>query len=135
MPIMKWSEELSVGIGEIDNQHKRLIELINSLHDAMLAKQGKQAISGILDELAAYTVYHFQNEEKYMEKFGYPGYQVHKHEHEGFVLKVGSFQKDYNDGKLGLSIEIMNFLRDWVSNHIKGTDKKYSKTFQDNGLQ
>ncbi len=132
---MNWSEELSVGVSEIDDQHKRLILLINTLHDAMLAKQGKQAVSGILDELASYTVYHFKTEEQYMEKFGYPAYQSHRLEHGSFIQSVDSFMNDYSAGKLGLSIDIMNFLRDWVSNHIKGTDKKYSAFFREKGLQ
>lgn len=134
MPIMKWSDDLSVQITEIDQQHQRLIELINKLHEAMLAKQGKQVVSQIIDELAAYTVYHFQTEEKYMQQFKYAGYLGHKKEHEGFVQEVEKFQKEYDAGKLGLSLEIMTFLRDWVTKHIKGTDKQYSATFKQNGL-
>ena len=131
---MKWSDNLSVQVKEIDQQHQKLIELINNLHEAMLQKQTKQVISKILDELAAYTVYHFQNEERYMEKFNYSGLLSHKIEHESFVNKVEEFQKNYEAGKLGLSMEIMAFLKDWVSNHIMGTDKKYSETFHQNGL-
>lgn len=132
---MKWSDDLSVQVSEIDMQHQRLIELINKLHEAMLQKQAKQVVSQIIDELAAYTVYHFQTEEKYMQKFSYAGFMSHKHEHGSFVDKVDSFQKEYEGGKLGLSLEIMNFLKDWVTNHIMGTDKKYSETFRKNGLQ
>jgi len=135
MPIMKWSEDLSVQVSEIDQQHQRLIDLINQLHEAMLQKQGKQVVSKIIDELAAYTVYHFQTEEKYMQQFKYSGLLSHKNEHDTFVQKVDTFQKEFDAGKLGLSIEIMTFLRDWVTNHIMGTDKKYSATFNKNGLQ
>ena len=134
MVIMKWSDDLTVQVKEIDNQHQKLIDLINKLHEAMLQKQGKQVISQTIDELSAYTVYHFQNEEKYMTQFKYPGLAAHKHEHESFVSKVDSFQKDFESGKLGLSLEIMTFLKDWVSNHIKGTDKKYIEVFHKNGL-
>ncbi len=134
MAIMKWSDNLSVQVKEIDQQHQKLIELINNLHEAMLQKQTKQVISKILDELAAYTVYHFKNEERYMEQFKYSGLVSHKIEHESFVNKVEEFQKNYEAGKLGLSMEIMAFLKDWVSNHIMGTDKKYSETFHQNGL-
>ncbi|PKL60662.1 MAG: hemerythrin [Methanomicrobiales archaeon HGW-Methanomicrobiales-4] len=134
MAIMKWSDDLSVQITEIDKQHQHLIDLINKLHEAMLQKQGKQIVNQIIDELAAYTVYHFQNEEKYMQQFKYSGLLVHTHEHETFVKRVDSFQKDYEAGKLGLSIEIMTFLRDWVKNHILVTDKKYMPTFRENGL-
>lgn len=135
MAFMKWSDDLSVEVKEIDQQHQRLIELINQLHEAMINKQAKLVISKIIDELTAYTIYHFQTEEKYMEQFKYKGIVSHKYEHETFVKKVGSFQKDYEAGKLGLSLEVMKFLQDWVSNHIKGIDKKYTETFKDNGLK
>ncbi|HWQ66071.1 MAG TPA: bacteriohemerythrin, partial [Methanospirillum sp.] len=135
MVIMKWSDDLSVQITEIDQQHQKLIGLINTLHEAMLQKQTKQVISKTIDELAAYTVYHFQNEENYLEQFKYPGLMVHRREHEAFVTKVNAFQKDYEAGKLGLSMEIMSFLQEWVTNHIKGTDKKYVETFHKNGIR
>ncbi len=131
---MKWSDDLSVQVSEIDGQHKNLIDLINTLHDAMLAKQGKQALSGIIDELAAYSVYHFKTEEKYMQNFKFTGYPAHKKEHEGFITKVDKFQNDFDEGKLGLSIEVMTFLRDWVVKHIKETDKMYVALFKENGL-
>lgn len=131
---MKWSDDLSVLVKELDQEHQRLIDLINKLHEAMIQKQAKLVVSQIIDELAAYTIYHFQNEVKYMKQFKYPGLQSHEHEHETFVKKVDAFQKDFNAGKLGLSIEIMRFLRDWVTNHIMVTDKKYSHTFIENGL-
>ncbi len=134
MTLMQWSDNLSVQIKEIDDQHKRLIELINSLHDAMLAKQGKQALEKTLKELADYTVYHFQAEEKYMQKFKYIGYVSHKREHDAFVQKVVDFQTAFQANKLGLSIDVINFLKDWVSHHIQKTDKQYSGFFKEHGL-
>ena len=134
MALMEWTDDLSVSVKEIDEQHKKLIGLINSLHAAMLAKQGKQVLEKTIEELAAYTVYHFKTEENYMQKFAYPQYYFHKKEHDAFVKKVGDFQADFSSGKLGLSVEIMNFQKDWVTNHIKGTDKGYSATFHKNGL-
>jgi hemerythrin len=134
MPIMKWSNDLSVNVNEIDDQHKKLIDLINNLHDAMLARKGKEALGQTLDELAAYTVYHFSAEEKYMKQFNYSGYIDHKKEHEAFVNKVDNVSKEYQQGKLGISMELMNFLRDWVQNHIKISDKKYESNFHEHGL-
>jgi len=131
---MKWTDNLSVQVQEIDNQHQKLISLINDLHDAMLARRGKEVLGGILDQLAAYTVYHFNTEEKYMQDFSYPGYLLHKKEHDSFVGKVDALMEDYKAGKVGISMELMAFLRDWVQNHIQGTDKKYSETFNKNGL-
>jgi hemerythrin len=134
MAYMNWSDDLSVGVSEIDGQHKQLVAQINALHDAMRSGQGKDALEKTLGELAAYTQYHFSAEEQYMQKFGYPGYTPHKKEHDGFVAKVAGFQKDYASGKLGLSIEVMKFLRDWVAGHIKGSDKHYTTCFREHGL-
>jgi hemerythrin-like metal-binding domain len=86
-------------------------------------KKGKEVLGKILDELAAYTVYHFSTEEKYMEQCGYPGLAFHKKEHDTFVGKVESLIQDYQANKLGITIELMTFLKDWVSNHIQITDK------------
>src|SRR5512145_1470410 len=130
MPLLNWTTDLSVGVNEIDDQHKQLIGFMNSLHDSMKAGQAKQALDKTLQELADYTVYHFQAEEKYMQKFRYPGYPAHKMKHDAFVRKVTDFQKDYQAGKLGLSIDLMNFLKDWVTTHIRETDKQYSETFR-----
>lgn len=134
MAIMKWTDNLSVSVKEIDTQHQKLISLINDLHDAMLARKGKEVLGDILDQLAAYTVYHFNTEEKYMKDFSYPGYLSHKKEHDSFVSKVEALMADYQAGRVGISMDLMSFLRDWVSNHIQGTDKKYSESFNKNGL-
>lgn len=131
---MNWSDNLSVGISEIDEQHKNLIAQINALHEAMRSGQGKEALEKILGELAAYTQYHFGTEERYMQKFGYPGYAAHKDEHDAFVAEVAGFQKSYAAGRLGLSIEVMKFLRGWVAGHITGSDKHYTACFQEHGL-
>ena len=135
MSLMTWTTELSVGVNEIDDQHKKLVGFINTLHDAMKAGQGKQALGTTLQELAAYAVYHFQTEEKYMQQFKFPGYQSHKLKHDAFVKKVSAFQKEYMAGKLGISLDLMNFLKDWITTHIKETDKQYSDTFIKSGLK
>jgi len=135
MPLFPWSDDLSVKVTLIDDQHKKLIALINTLHDAMRAGEGKQVLEKTLKELADYTVYHFQTEEKYMQQFHYPTYLQHKAQHDAFVKKVADFQKEYEAGHLGISLDLMKFLRDWVENHIKSTDKNYSALFLKNGLK
>lgn len=134
MAYMNWSDDLSVGVSEIDEQHKNLVAQINALHDAMRSGQGKEALEKILGELAAYTRYHFGTEEKYMQRFGYPAYAAHKAEHDAFVAKVADFQAAYASGRLGLSIDVMKFLRDWVATHIKGNDARYTSCFREHGL-
>jgi hemerythrin len=134
MTILTWDDTLSVKIDEIDNQHKKLIELINKLHSAMLSGQGHNIMKNILDELSNYTVYHFETEEKYFNKFNFELSDVHKTEHKIFVSKVTDFKNKYETNSSVLTIEVMNFVKDWVVNHIKGSDQKYVQCFKDNGL-
>ncbi|MEW6536203.1 MAG: bacteriohemerythrin [Candidatus Auribacterota bacterium] len=134
MALITWSDELSVKIKEIDNQHKKLIDLINSLNDAMKVGKGKEVMDKILKELTSYTVTHFSNEEKYFDKYGYPDTKAHKETHTAFVNKMTEFKDKFEQGKLSLSIEVMNFLSDWLKKHIMGTDQKYSSFFNGKGL-
>ncbi len=134
MAIITWNDNLSVRVGMFDNQHKRLIELINTLNDAMRDGKGKDVLSPILKELASYAIMHFSAEESYFKKYGYTGAQQHMAEHRAFVDEVEKFRKDFEAGSIGLSVRIMTFLGDWLKNHIMGTDKKYSEFFNQQGV-
>ncbi len=134
MPLINWSDELSVGISEIDQQHQKLIKMINDLADAMRQRQGKEAVDPILKGLLDYTVTHFKNEENYFAKFNYSETDSHKKEHAVFISKIAEFKKDFENNKIGLTTNILNYLSDWLKNHIMGTDKKYTQLFHDNGL-
>ncbi len=134
MALITWSDKYSMNIKDIDAQHQQLVKMINELHDAMLNAKSKQITLDIITKMAAYTQNHFTTEENYMKKYGYPQYAAHKKEHEKFIEQVGNFKKDYESGKAGLSYELMNFLRDWLVNHIESTDKKYAPFFNSKGL-
>jgi hemerythrin len=135
MTLINWNDSLSVKVQEIDVQHQKLISMINELHDAMKHGKGKDVVGKIVNGLISYTATHFKTEEKYFDQFGYPETDTHKKEHAAFVQKVSNFKEEYEEGKLGLSIEIMLFLSDWLKNHIKATDMKYSKFFNEKGLK
>jgi hemerythrin len=135
MAFIQWNDTYSVQVAELDQQHQRLIALINELHEAMQQGKGKDALHNTLDGLVSYTVVHFRAEEKYFEKFGYPETRSHKLEHTMFEKQIADFKQDFTAGKLGVSISVLNFLRDWLMNHIKGTDKKYSQFFNGKGLK
>lgn len=131
---LTWSDYFSVGVTKIDNQHKELINTLNELNDAMRNRQGKEVLETILSKLTDYTVEHFSTEEELMEKFNFEHLKAHKDEHIQFVNKVTEFIEGFKEGRLMLSIDIMNFLSDWVKNHILGSDKKYVECFKENGL-
>jgi len=130
-----WNDDYSVNIKQIDEEHKKLVGMLNELHEAMQVGKGKEVLSSILENMIKYVGTHFGNEERYMEKFGYPHYEKHKGEHKDFVKKTLEFQEKFNEGKLGLSVEVMFFLKDWTLNHIKGSDKQYAPFFNEKGLK
>ena len=134
MALIQWSSGLSVQVNELDEQHKKLIALINSLQEAMRAGKGKDLVGKILNELVQYTVIHFSNEEKYFARFDYSETAPHMDEHKKFVQEVSAFKKEFDEGQIGLSIKLMSFLSDWLKNHIMGSDKKYGPFFNEKGL-
>ncbi len=134
MTYMTWTEDLSVKVRAFDNQHKKLVFLINALHDAMKARKGKEILSSVLDELLEYTQTHFVSEEKMMLNYDYPDYLEHKLEHDSFITRTIELKKDYYLGKAAISNEVMKFVQDWVANHILVTDKNYGAFFNRNGV-
>jgi hemerythrin len=135
MALIQWDNTFSVNVAEIDQQHQKLVALINNLNDAMKLGKGKDILVKIIDELTDYSGNHFAFEEKYFDKFGYPAAASHKLEHTNFVKKVTEFKNGFNSGQVALTIEVMNFLRDWLKNHIQGIDKQYSSFFNEKGLK
>ncbi len=135
MAFMNWTPDLSVNIDEIDNQHKKLIGMINELSEAMKARKGAEVMGKIIAGLTNYTKEHFATEEKLFDKFGYPETAKHKQEHTKFVNEINKFKQDFEAGKLSVSIDVLKFLSSWLMNHIKGTDQKYSKFLNDKGVK
>ncbi len=134
MALIEWSDEMSVGFDEIDAQHRKLVGLINELNEAMSEGKSKQVMGNIIDELIEYTDTHFSTEEKYMREFDFEGLGEHKRVHDSFVEKVKDFQAKFEDDKLLLSVEVMNFLKDWLTEHIAGLDQEYRDCFLEHGL-
>jgi hemerythrin-like metal-binding protein len=97
--------------------------------------QGKSVLGEIIDELVNYTVVHFRTEERILKIVNYPEFSGHQKEHADFVQKVSDFQKGFARGQLGLTVEVMNFLCDWVRIHIKKNDKKYAQFLDTHGLR
>ena len=121
-----WTQELEVGIGVIDKDHQKLVSLINSLHESMSQGHSKEMAGKILDELIFYTQGHFHRDEQSMRDAGYTGYEQHKKIHDTLVKKVVEFRESYRAGHSMVSVELSNFLRNWLSTHIMKTDKDYA---------
>lgn len=134
MALIEWSDEYSVKVQEMDDQHKKLIGIINDLHAAMKAGKGKDSLEATVKGLVDYVSIHFAAEEKLMKTNGYPEYLQQKAKHDELTKQVLDFQKSFHDGKAILTVEMMSFLKDWLIHHIKGMDKKYGPFLNSKGV-
>lgn len=125
MSIVSWSDSYSVNVIGIDAQHKQLFDIINSLHEAMSQGQGKLVLGSTLDSLAHYANVHFTDEENLLAKVNYPELAAQKKEHAVFIQKVHELQTQQRAGSIALTVPVMEFLKDWLVNHILVNDKKY----------
>ena len=134
MDLIEWDDTLSVNVAEIDRQHKKLVAMINELHAAMRERRTKDVLGKIIDGMITYAETHFATEEKYFDQFNYPGTTTHKKEHKYFIKKVNEFKQSFDADRLMLSIDVIDFLKEWLVTHIQGSDKKYSSFFNKKGL-
>ncbi|HEY4745318.1 MAG TPA: bacteriohemerythrin [Desulfuromonadaceae bacterium] len=119
-----WNSSYSVGCDSMDQEHKRLVEIINKLYGAMRQGKGNETIGSILDGLVDYARTHFAHEERLMKDAGYAAYEEHKREHDSLTGHVLAIQEKYRSGTV-LSLEVMSFVKEWLVNHIQGSDKRY----------
>lgn len=123
---MRWNESFSVGVAEIDEQHKKLVEMLGNLLEEMKRGRGKDVMANTINDMFNYAKMHFATEEKYMALYKYPESALHRREHEKFVETAKSFYEGYMNGSLS-AIDLMNFLKNWLVEHILGSDKKLGK--------
>ncbi|HQA52449.1 MAG TPA: bacteriohemerythrin [Spirochaetota bacterium] len=129
MAYIEWEDSFSVGVEIFDNEHKKLIEIINRLHLALLMKETDAVMGKTLKDLIDYTITHFAHEEENMANQTYPEFFKHKKEHDELIKNVQDYKTQIESGKTTISLSIMNFLKDWLMGHILGTDMKYKDFF------
>ncbi|URA09627.1 bacteriohemerythrin [Thermospira aquatica] len=135
MAFFTWTENMSVGVEEFDTHHKKLVDLTNQLFDAMSEGKGRQVVGGVLEELLRYSEYHFSAEEKKMKEMGYPAYPGHQAEHQKFVEEATTLYRKFQGGDIFISLDTLNFLKDWLSKHILQTDMAYKPFFNNKGIR
>jgi len=126
MAFLEWKSEFALDLPDIDRQHKRLVDILNRLHDAMIQGAPPASLHQILNDLISYTRSHFVDEERAMERARYPQLAAHRREHEELTEKVLRFQQDLRDGRVALSVQLLGFLKSWLRDHIMKTDKAYT---------
>ena len=132
---IEWDDAYSVGIDSIDQQHKRLINLINQLQTAVDYSTGEEFEREALDELVDYTKTHFSYEEGLMQKYAYPEFEPHKAQHQKMIQQVEDVLAEYEQDQDRAMRHALDFLKTWLINHINGTDKEYSDFLIEKGAK
>jgi hemerythrin len=125
MGFLKWKNKYSVNVAEIDEQHKKLFDLVNAMYDAMHAGKGRDMIGTVVDEFVDFTDYHFKAEERLLLQHGYPDFFEHKEMHDTLVRKAQSLKEAFDSGHSPTTIEVMLVLANWLNLHILDEDQKY----------
>ncbi|WP_207061097.1 bacteriohemerythrin [Motiliproteus sp. SC1-56] len=118
-----WRDEYAIGNEEIDSQHRRLFELLDELYQAVCQGNASQSVMPVLEELVAYTREHFYAEESLMREVNYPGLAQHQQEHEALLAAVQRKIAALERGDKVLSIELLEFVHQWLSGHILNSDR------------
>jgi hemerythrin len=118
-----WDKTLSVDVPEIDEDHRKLVDLFNMLNHAVVEGDATDYIDAVMEELISCTAWHFRHEERLMLKYRYEGLLEHKSEHEELIASAKALQQRLRaDGKSVVSDDIQ-FLEHWLTGHILGTDR------------
>ncbi len=125
---IEWTQDLAVGVTEIDNQHKELFRRVNKFIDAMMERKGKEEIGNVIKFLENYVVTHFGTEERYMTLYNYPDQRLHKSQHAAFIKTFNEIRTDYNERGAGIDtvIKAQKRLGEWLRTHIPLTDKNFA---------
>ncbi len=127
MAEIKWSDSLSLGVDEIDDQHIHLVDMANNLLLVIKLKKPQKEIKKLITELREYTVIHFNDEEAYMEKIGFPELEEHRKEHQKLTERVKTYQKTlYHQYEIDPH-EVLAFLKTWLLDHILSMDMDIAK--------
>ncbi len=133
---VEWSGNLSMGVDEIDSQHKSLFKILNDLIEAMEDKKGADEIETVVEFLDSYVIMHFGTEEAYMKKFDYPGYEQHLEQHKVFISSLEGLKMMYEENGVtsALLILLQSKLCNWILNHISQVDKELGVFLIEKGM-
>jgi hemerythrin len=135
MAYIDFTDQYSVGVGTIDQQHSKLFDLINAFFNAVKAGKGNDAVAPTLNELVKYTQYHFANEERFLQQTRYARYPEHKQKHDALLASVLEFKAKFENGIAGQAVLLLEFLKKWLTSHILVVDKDYASTLIENGIR
>ena len=126
MPLITWKPEYSVNEAELDSHHQKLFQIINTVYRNVMTSPKVDSILPMIDELSAYTRYHFAAEEQYLRERGFLDIEDHIAKHRELTLKIEALRMSYNDNDLDVSGELIVLLGEWLLRHVLREDRKYS---------
>lgn len=125
---LEWTPALSVGVDEIDAQHRELFRRAARLLDGI--RQGEpEEIGGLVDFLHQYAVEHFGAEEDHMRRTGFAGYPRHKAEHDRFISDLLALAREHERKGAGafMALKVNHWITEWLRSHVSGTDAELGK--------
>ena len=126
MPLIVWTDQLSIGVKLLDNDHKKLVLLINQLYDGLKTGRAKVELERVFEDLVSYARVHHSHEEQLLVETGFQGSAMHKQEHEYTLERAVELQMRFKSSEeLAIELEVVNQLRDWLFGHIQGSDKEF----------
>ncbi len=134
MSFATWNDSYSVRVQRIDSEHQQLFVIVNNLYEAMKGGRGRDVLQPVLQELVAYTQQHFRNEEALLRQAGYADLAAHIVQHQKFVNRIQQLSNEYQAGATAITVELLDFLKNWLTGHIMGTDQHYSAALHASGI-
>ncbi|MTJ82155.1 MAG: bacteriohemerythrin [Telmatospirillum sp.] len=135
MSLVQWSDELTVGVAAVDDDHRKLFSLVNYLYDSMVAGRERPVVDDFINSLLIYTREHFAREEAFFEETGYPDSFVHKKEHDDLIRQITDVRESFKSGATPQkTLEMIGFLNKWLIEHIRKSDKKYAPHLHAQGI-
>jgi len=135
MDLFQWRDNYSVGIKKVDEQHKKIVGLLNDLYESMKAGKGKETLGVVLKDLFEYTKTHFVTEESLLALYKFPDFEEHKKKHEKMKEHVLILNQKFVSGEISTPLQITNFLKEWLAKHILETDKVYGPFLNEKGVR
>ena len=134
MDLFQWKDCYSVGIKKVDEQHKKIVGLLNDLYESMKAGKGKETLGVVLKDLFEYTKTHFVTEESLLALYKFPDFEEHQKKHEKMKEHVLILNQKFVSGEISSPLQITNFLKEWLAKHILETDKVYGPFLNEKGV-
>jgi len=123
---IEWTDGMSVGVEMLDQDHQRLIALLNQLDEVAQGGEDPPSIMTIIRDLVRYTEYHFESEERLMRLSRYPDTDAHVRIHRDIRRRMVSFEQKFQEDPIQSNLEpLRSFLSNWLTTHILGEDMKY----------